>query len=256
MNAIKTTVRPIFRIVDQFWASKPGNHEHDWEDGFAASPEHGLATVTDGASAGIYCRDWAAILAARFVRDCPQNDWPLWWESCVCEWQMQIQGRCQSRPFQLRKVAEVGAAAALIGLQLAPFTDGRRRARWRAWSIGDCSLFLIRNNRLGMSFPFRRVEEFPYRPELLGTNGQELPKIVTQSGCYRPGDVFLLTSDAIARWLIGENERNPNCWAEFAHFTAECWRERCQQAEERAELGLDDYTILTLQVPANGEQTR
>jgi hypothetical protein len=96
---------------------------------------------------------------------------------------------------------------------------------WRALAVGDSCLFCIRAGRLLRSFPLTQSTEFGNQPSLVGSRGRELPGIdrncEQKGGSWRQGDRFLLATDAIAQWFLGQVEQEAEPAVQVAALLAE-----------------------------------
>ena len=87
---------------------------------------------------------------------------------------------------------------------------------FEAVSIGDCTLFQIRNNEFLKSFPIEKYEEFGNTPALFSTN----PKYQTNfedtvkylKVNVESGDLLILSSDAIAMWIFNRLNNGEKPW--------------------------------------------
>lgn len=239
---------------------KGGNRPDQWEDAMCADEAQGLAAICDGASEGVFVKTWAAILARRFGSDRPNLDdpraWATWLDECRQEWLTTIRYPDGVNYVQKRKVQEVGGAATFVGLKLTtcPADEGDDGATvgWRAWCVGDSCLFLVRDNRLRMSFPAVASRDFGRAPALLRTlnrNAGMAP--LTAAGRCRPGDTFILATDAIAEWLFRELESGfPVDWERFWSLDATIWEAEIEALRAQRRIVDDDCTMLLIRVGA------
>lgn len=83
-------------------------------------------------------------------------------------------------------------------------------------SIGDCTLFQVRNNELICSFPITSFEDFGNTPSLFATNSKfqtDFSKSVKYlSGQAISGDLLILASDALAMWLFKRLNQGERPW--------------------------------------------
>jgi hypothetical protein len=103
--------------------------------------------------------------------------------------------------------ARRGAFAALAGLTLLD------DASWSALAVGDCCVFHVRGDVLVAAFPLSDTRAFDNRPLLLGSRPESNAglrgsgAIRRMHGTWRPGDTFLLMSDALAAALLRRVEQ-------------------------------------------------
>lgn len=223
-----------------FWQPKTDHRPEEYEDAAFVSQDHSLpfnAAVADGATESAYSRHWAKRLVRGFVEAGPvepeafAETLPVWQRG----WQTDVGGDLGA-PWYAQAKRREGAFAAFLGLRV--LSDGT----WRALSVGDCCLFHLRG-ALVSSWPFDRASSFGSRPALVpslpGTHGPE-PQLT--SGSYETGDLFALTTDALAAWLMQGDPTVLRAWAP-ADFEAAVHAAR---ADRR--LRDDDVTALILEI--------
>jgi hypothetical protein len=85
--------------------------------------------------------------------------------------------------------------------------------RWQALVIGDSCLLHVRDSRLLKSIPYTSSGEFSNITPAIASIPQGLPQLPDlYSGEFEPGDMFLLLTDAIARWAIAQHESGEAAW--------------------------------------------
>lgn len=92
-----------------------------------------------------------------------------------------------------------GSHAALLGVEFR--SDGC----WTALSVGDCCLFVVRDDALIEAFPARDPEALQGRPALVGTemSVDDFQRNARRmAGWWQTGDALYLMSDALARWFL------------------------------------------------------
>jgi hypothetical protein len=241
------------------WAQKLGNTPDQWEDAFASDPVAGVAAVADGASSGIFCRTWADQLARRFVLDRPDLRDPVtlahWVNQLRSEWRAAI-NYPKLNWAQQRKVDDVGAAATLLGLEVGPLAaDGHRP--WRAAAVGDACLFWLRDGQLLGSFPVVAHDQFGSAPLLIRSNPGYKTLALAAAGLCRPGDVFVLATDAVAARLFRSTTHGPGPdWDGFETIPEGQWRADLDALRRGNDMVNDDCTLLTLRVAGREPRSR
>jgi hypothetical protein len=224
---------------------KQGNTEAECEDAYAADPQIGRFAIADGASESAFARPWAEALAAGFVAH--PGPWSGWLPAARAAWHKRFES--DSMSWYAEAKFQDGAFATLLGLALcrSPRRDGR--LRWRALAVGDCCLFQLRGDRLRRAFPVTRSTDFDNRPALLGSRSA-LPhsppcKRCRARGVWRPGDVFLLMTDALAQWFLREVEDGERPWILLASAQDEAaFSALVEQLRASRRLRNDDTSLL------------
>src|SRR5262249_33023766 len=119
---------------------------------------------------------------------------------------------------------------------------------WRALAVGDCCLFRTRRGRLLRAFPLRASADFGNQPPLLGSRPAEAELAPKRArGRWRPGDRFLLMTDALGQWFLDRIEQGEHPLREIAQLLGEPEARIAfsDWIEERRQQGLrnDDVTL-------------
>ena len=247
------------------WLPKAGNDPEEYEDAFRVvypqkigASGRGLAriAVSDGASESAFAREWANALADSFVARPPElcgltdeslTEWLLpaqeVWHAAVPWDRLPWHGEAKTR---------VGAFATLLGLTIGAAPDNPERLSWRVLAVGDSCLFVVRDDRLWLSFPLDDASQFDNSPLLVCSNpdnaGELWEGISLHSGECAAGDLFILASDALAYWFLAESTAGEKPWESLAALDSSCWD---GWIKEQRRLGLmrnDDTTVVMIEV--------
>ena len=253
----------------RFITPKPGNPPGECEDqSRVAYPYNPLDSslggvnlarlaVCDGASESAFAQLWAATLAQQFVArppDLARLDYrglTQWLAPAQQQWYERVPW--ERVKWHGKAKAERGAFATLLGLQFSVVPGRSSGLFWQAVAVGDSCLFLIRDDRLALSFPMAGAAEFGNTPPLVGSvvaanSGlpRQLPKV---SGQCAPGDIFLLATDALSEWLLREYGLGREPWRELLPLrTPAEWDEWLAAKRSARQIKHDDTTLLIIQV--------
>ncbi|MCA9801172.1 MAG: protein phosphatase 2C domain-containing protein [Cyanobacteria bacterium HKST-UBA02] len=149
--------------------------------------------VADGATESSFSDRWARLLVEGFHSQTDLADLRKSWQDEISTIEL---------PWYAEQKADSGAYAALLGLVLE---EGEGKISFTSTSVGDCCLFQIRKKHRIMTFPDFSFESFDSTPALLSSRAdtsREEPEELTGSGEAKPGDNFVLLTDAIAAWTL------------------------------------------------------
>jgi len=239
-----------------FHTHKRGNTPDEYEDAFAGDAATARFAVADGASESSFTATWAKLLADAFVAAKGRSWRDLGWLGPPRQhWADDVDPR--PLPWYAEEKREQGAYATLLGVV---FRTVRHRASkrqdgvWRALSVGDSCLFRLRGGRLIRSFPMVNSADFGNQPALLGSRGRpsDTPQGIRRGrGRWRPGDRFLLMTDALAEWTLRRNEQEQRPADDIERLLAESSPQDAFAAwveERRNGQGLrnDDVTLVVI----------
>jgi len=250
----------------KYYLQKRGEEASDYADAFSYEPKNGPASsnrplviaISDGASESAFSKPWAKMLVRSFVKrpfrsvDDVRSEVQLLSQS----WHRAI----HYRPLQwfAEEAAALGAFATLLGVEI--FTDSSESIKsgdWSAIAIGDSCLFQVRDDQLIESFPLLHSADFGNSPTLLSSNvsRNELvwDKVLVRSSAWKTGDVFFLTTDALAHWFLFQHERNERPWEIFLGFNQDgnpiqsfsAW---VKTQRSLSQLKDDDVTLLSIKL--------
>jgi hypothetical protein len=217
--------------------AKVGNSVSENEDNILVPPLSELESepvirfaISDGATESSFSKEWSDLLVSCY-KDKPFDiaNLPLTINAITETWQ-SITSAIEL-PWYAQQKLENGAFATFLGITL-----NLEEQTFESVSIGDCTLFQVRNNELICSFPITRFEDFGNTPSLFATNSKfqtDYEKSVKYlNGQSISGDLLILASDALAMWLfkrLNEGERPwlslltllkyEDCQADFSNWT-------------------------------------
>ena len=244
---------------------KAGNSPDEYEDAFRVvypqkigASGRGLAriAVSDGASESAFAREWANTLADGFVTVPPglcgltEDSLKAWllpaqdiWHAAVPWDRLPWHGEAKTRD---------GAFATLLGLTIGTAPDDRSRLSWQALAVGDSCLFVVRDDRLWLSFPLDDASQFDNSPALICSNpdnaGELWAGVSLHSGDCVAGDLFILASDALARWFLARSATGERPWESLEALDSSCWDAWIEEQRQDGLLRNDDTTLVIFEV--------
>ena len=238
--------------------AKVGNAPEEYQD--AASARRSVSgfrfALTDGASAAIYARTWARMLARSFVR-CP------FWTVQELRIRARKLGGCWRHlyahvalPWYAERKMAQGSAAALIGVCIMQPAQKSAEGTWKALSVGDSCLFVMRGSKLVRMHPDLEPVQFGNSPALIYSNGARNLRLAEDreyaTGYWLPGDTFVLASDALAKWIRTDVDRGQDGWRSLGGFAAtskpiQAFSSWALQEQEASRLKNDDLTLVLYQ---------
>ncbi len=230
---------------------KAGSSAQEYEDAWACEEDADTGGwrlgLADGATESSFAGLWATMLVRSYAqgRWHPDAECQEELDSLRRRWQRIVTRR--PLPWYAEAKVQAGAYATFLGLAVDGGLGGA--GRWRAVALGDSCLFQLRGRKLLAAFPFAAEADLPWRPAAVSSRPGSDVAFATAQGDCRPGDSFLLMSDALAHWCLGRAERRGRPFGSLLHL-AEAGPKRFARwvaARRRAgELRNDDVTLLVL----------
>ena len=248
-----------------FWLPKAGNSPEEYEDALrVVYPQRmgesgrrtARAAVSDGASESAFAREWANVLTDAFVSRTPdlgrltRDSLCDWLASAQEEWRVGIPW--DRIPWHGEAKARAGAFATLLGLTVATRSGSARRLSWRAVAVGDSCLFVVRDDRLRLSFPLEDAAQFDNNPTLVCSNpdnaGELWENVRRSEGECVSGDLLILASDALACWFLGRNAEGEKPWKKLLALDASGWTAWVEEQRRAGLMRNDDMTLVVIRV--------
>jgi len=265
--------------VHIFCVPKLGNSAEEFEDATGSSSEGRRFAIADGATQTSFADRWSQILALEYIMNPPADEpspqrWTNWLQPLQEAWSMGIPW--DKLPWFAVEKAQAGACTTLLTLEFVPGANGHANGRqpfwkrllglppepalrWKAEAVGDSCLFQVRDNKLALAFPLGRPADFTHNPILITTDPRQNALVCghlkTVEGDCRPGDVFLLMTDALAKWFLGRQVVGENPWTQLGGLRNddEAFKQLVIEEREAGRMENDDTTLMTIRWPAGSE---
>lgn len=217
-------------------AAKRDSEPEENEDNAAENVGTGRFAVSDGASTTARSEVWSRLLAEAYVK----GDDPLA-EATLAELRRAWSDRVYvpDLAWHAKEKLTRGSAATFLGLRV-------NASGYHMTAVGDSCLFHISDGVLVFVGPLTEWTQFSRFPELVHTT-PDLPvppeHVRSDSGTLHSGDVLLLTTDAIAKYLMRRHSETGKLPPILDHLgDAEQFAEFVERAREQG-LDNDDSTV-------------
>ncbi|MGW5460110.1 hypothetical protein [Streptomyces sp. NPDC003996] len=231
------------------------------------------AAVSDGASESLLAGAWAERLVKDVVESMSlQHEW--WedvggfvsdfmrrsgelWDAYLEQYQTDRAARGRPITWYEQPGLDKGAFATVVGAEVRATlpADGSVEWSWHAFALGDSCLFHLREGSVLRAFPVESVDGFGITPQLLGSRNHDAALVTERlsiaRGTLAPGDEILLTSDALAAWLLSprhELSAPGTQLAMLAELGEESFGEWVNDQRVRGFMRNDDVTLIRLRV--------
>jgi len=117
-----------------------------------------------------------------------------------------------------------GTSSTLIGVTL-----DRSELAWSSFAVGNSHLFLFSHENLGKwsyySFPTNSLSELEKKSTSIPSMARETDQLSlfpqVGQGLYRPGDLLILATSALSRWLFIQVEQQMTDWNEMLNVVSD-----------------------------------
>lgn len=194
--------------VYPFITHKKAENSDDCQDAIKVNEEASRYAVADGATRSFFPKQWAELLVNHFCETSnlvlSRENWKEWLVPIQEEWYKRIEERVKKRnQFYLTNSFNTRepAVSTFIGLEV-----DKTKLEWQAVIIGDSCLF-HKSNAGFESYPIKKSEDFTSRPEVFASFAERNdydPEFI--DGEVKPGDIFILATDALAKWVVQHEE--------------------------------------------------
>ena len=208
--------------------------------------------VADGATRSFYPKQWAELLVENFCEATESTNLEEWIGPSQQEWYDQVKKRVneQNKYFLTNRFnRKESAVSTFIGLEI-----DKSNEEWKALIIGDSCLF-HRSDTEFKSYLIENSRDFTSRPEGFASfpkdNPIGCPKFIDDK--MKPGDTFILATDALAKWIVQHKEKGKleEALTQLnALETDEQFYEFVDNARQGTEISLDndDVTLMLISV--------
>lgn len=241
-----------------FKLAKDPEHPEENQDACGFDAERGIAAIADGVASGIFSRQWARILTEAIVAEPPdpanQEAFAGWLAERREAWNAEIDVENLAW-FQKPKLRE-GAFSTLLWVEISAIDPNDRQPqdpwRLRVFAVGDSCLFHESGRKLLRTFPVEKAEELEADPVVVGSidlNRDGLVEFQSFEALCRPGDLLVLSTDAVAEWALRQVDAGsaPE-WEQYWSKTNEAWQEEVTSLRSDRQMRYDDATLLLLRV--------
>jgi hypothetical protein len=205
----------------------------------------GVGVVSDGASISFDSATWSRLLVRRYAQH-PRID-DEWVAGAIVDY-AKLHDR-DALPWAQQAAFDRGSFASLLAVRDAGF------GRVEVFAIGDSLAVLCDGDRLVESFPYQTPDQFDASPQLLSTNPAEnafLRQAETLAGLSSEWDLgeleapmLLCVTDALGRWLLAEQGREPSPIALLRQIrTRRQFTRLIEREREAGRMRRDDTTLL------------
>ncbi len=251
----------VLRPHSELWAPKAGNDPEEYEDAFRVGCGAARVAVSDGASESAFAREWANALVEAFVALPPELCGLT--EESLNEWLAAPREQWRSEvpwdriPWHGEAKARAGAFATLLGLTFGSAPDDSGRLCWQALAVGDSCLFVVRGDRLDLSFPLDDAAQFDNNPALVCSNpdnaGELWEAVRLHGGECAAGDLFVLATDALACRFLAQDADGEKPWESLPALDPSEWDAWIDEQRRAGLMRNDDTTLVIIEVVQDGD---
>lgn len=259
-----------------FMLAKEGKPLVECQDSYALHGMHRCYAVADGVAGSFAPGPWARIIAKGFVerngKFANKEDFQAWLMNCSQQWQSWIENRWlptmhaqheRNEDWQSnwRDELQQGAQTTLIGCSLLSNTEQHDLPTSATiFAVGNSEFFLFSPNHSGgyeiaETFPFSDPNEFSTSPDTLVT--VQRTDLLERAWVRRKttyinvfsGDLIVLATGALAKWLLMRAYQNSNKWLPLlSSNSAAEFEQRVREELRNGLLEDDDLTMLVIPI--------
>lgn len=220
---------------------KLGNPASENEDAFFTHHASPFTTrdlpftcaMSDGATTASFSKLWASLLVQNFSQTAPDAAiFQHHLDQCQTAWKKQTQN--QDLPWHTQEKIRMGSFATLLWLAVFPAATRqglfqKTGGRFACLFVGDTCLFQLRKDKVIYFKPMQKSTDFNNRPPLVSSNTSAnlMLKIDPKSSLFQndwqKGDHILLTTDALASFLIKKMEERSDLVSKLSSLVVAPW---------------------------------
>ena len=252
--------------IRKFSIANFGNKEEENKDAVDFDQTRKNFCISDGSTESSYSGEWASLLVGNFIKnpfntDQKKIDLRSWVGPMQKKWYEQVPwDKLSEKEDWYENKAQIGAQATFLG-----FVIEKDNSSLSAWSIGDSTLFIIRDEKLIKSFPIEKSEDIGTRPGLMFSiskkkhseddgldyyicSNQDLLSMVGFE--LKKGDLIIATTDELAKWFLFKCEKGQAPWIDLQQIIAVDDLKHLIKLEIISNtMKNDDITMLVFEIP-------
>lgn len=249
----------------------PKRGEKESDDAGCSDDQRRIYALCDGATRSFLPGEWAQILANHVCeKGLPpiETELRMWLEPARQRWERERQRRLEQVGDQASSASwwmntpGRGAAATLFAITFSEESrDGE--IEYRSVMRGDTCGFHVRNGQLIRAMPFGDIESFSMHPDCLMSIGEgKEPVLKHVRDAARPGDLFFVATDALAKWILTRHHAKSDPWSTLLELDTEdqlrefADHERAAERPERGRMEEDDVSLLVIKLSGADEPRR
>ncbi len=251
----------IIPPVMQSWArhvAKDAAFAAEYEDAYSVNLEQGRVAIADGVSSAIFSGRWARILTTQIAENPPELGEPHGWVNWLADprrrWLEDID--FPRMPLhQKNKLRQVGGAYCTlcwIEVGIDPELESTDCCLVRAFAMGDSCVLHLRDGALNSSFPLTTSAEFDLDPDSIcsvATSRDLQQQLETIEVQCQAGDVLIMVTDAIGKWMLDCVERGDlKPWERLWVLDEAEWLAAIEELRDTNLMKRDDTTMIALQI--------
>ena len=198
-------------VAKPFHTQKAAESLDDCQDAWDLSDEKTRYAIADGVTRSFFPKDWADLLVKRFCESADfslfsleESDWRDWIAPVQKKWYEQVEEKVNERNlFYLTNSfnTQESAVSTFIGIEFNKDNGG-----WGAMIVGDSCLFHKSDSGFE-SYLIENSADFTNRPEVFASFAKDNHAEPSfRGGKAKPGDTFILATDALAKWILEHKE--------------------------------------------------
>lgn len=239
----------------RYWKSE--HSENLCEDAYGEDAARGLFAVADGAGTTLFSALWAALLVKHCLRVPLMSGDPFeveWWVRQAQEQFKLEQPDLEHMPWNvLQKAQAQGSHSTFASLRISSCDETQAVAELLAF--GDSCIFVSHlAAEQPLSFPLEHEAEFLQSPVCLPSKAGLFNRYFhcchARAVNLVPGDVMVLATDAVARWIVSAGNGHYKSVEDALHVvseqTADTWEAFVERARASQEMVDDDSTALVI----------
>lgn len=236
------------------------------EDALGADIPRGLFCIADGAGTTLFSNIWADILVRQFVQNPLTSNDPFEMEWWIRQAQKSYQGSVPSVDTlgwnARQKAVEQGAYATLATLSFTAMESQSAKAQFLV--VGDSCGIIGRptGQKLCIEpFPLQHANDFNRAPYCVPALQRNLNRYMLYPGkmdmTLVSGDIVILATDAVARWIIsgkgsGDESLAGEAFLEVANKTESDWPAFIKECRDNQTMVDDDSTAIIIRLQETG----
>ena len=239
--------------ISGFTTPKKGQEPEENQDGISFLEKEHVFAISDGASLSPRSGLWSRILTDNFTKNpyeiSNHNEKNLtkWLKKPRKEWVDKCDMDSLPKGIQIKLKNSGGSSSTFMG---CIHKKQKSKNFLEIMYTGDTCFFKIRKNKMINKIPYTKSNQFSSRTTFLTSSKEKGGEktIKTKKIPFLPGDIIIVATDELAKWILNRKENGENPWSKLVKMTEKKFPKFVEKIRNDREVDDDDMSFIVFTI--------